>query len=100
MLGCAAASGAFAQPLDEVDPGQAISETVVDLAGWVIATEDSRGLPFAVIDKGAAQVLIFGADGKLRGLAPVLLGSAVGDTSAPGVGNRELKDIQIGRAHV
>jgi hypothetical protein len=87
------ALGASAQALDEVDPEQAVSDAVVDIAAWVIASGDNRDLPFAVVDKQAAQVLIFGADGKLRGLAPVLIGSAVGDESAPGVGDRELKDI-------
>lgn len=80
---------------DEVDPGQPVSETVVDIAGWVIASGDNRGLPFAILDKDAAQVLVFGADGKLKGLAPALIGSAVGDDSAPGVGDRELKDIPM-----
>ena len=78
---------------DEVAPGQPVSDLVVDLAGWVIATADNRGLPFAVIDKTAAQILIFDAKGKVKGMAPVLIGSAIGDTSAPGVGDRELKDI-------
>jgi hypothetical protein len=82
-----------AERLDEVAAEQQISQSVVDIAGWVIASADNRGLPFAVVDKQAAQVLIFGADGKLRGMAPVLLGSAIGDDSAEGVGERELKDI-------
>ena len=86
---------AAAQAIDEVDPAQPIADEVVDLAAWVIAAGDNRGLPFAVIDKEAAQVLIFGANGKLRGLAPALIGSAVGDESAPGVGDRELKDIPM-----
>jgi hypothetical protein len=86
---------AAAQAIDEVDPAQPIADQVVDLAAWVIAAGDNRGLPFAVIDKEAAQVLIFGANGKLRGLAPALIGSAVGDDSAPGVGDRELKDIPM-----
>ena len=85
--------GAVAQPLDEVDAEQAVSNNVVDIAGWVLGAGDNRGLPFAIIDKEAAQVLIFDAEGKLQGLAPALLGSAVGDDSAPGVGDRELKDI-------
>jgi hypothetical protein len=84
---------AIAQGLDEVDPGQQVSETVVEIAGWIIASADNRGLPFAIVDKKAAQVLVFNANGKLRGLAPVLTGSAIGDHSAPGVGDRELKDI-------
>ncbi len=84
---------AVAQPLDEVDAEQVVSNNVVDIAGWVLGTGDNRGLPFAIIDKEAAQVLIFDAEGKLQGLAPALLGSAVGDDSAPGVADRELKDI-------
>ena len=86
---------AAAQTVDEINPAQPISDEVIDLAAWVIASGDSRGLPFAVIDKKAAQVLIFGANGRLRGLAPALIGSAVGDDSAPGVGDRELKDIPM-----
>ena len=70
-----------------------MSDAVIDIAAWVISTEDNRGLPFAIVDKRAAQILVFGADGKLRGLAPALIGSAIGDTSAEGVGDRELKDI-------
>ncbi len=52
-------------------------------------------MPFAVIDKAAAQILIFNAAGKVQGMAPALLGSAFGDTSAPGIGDRELKDIPM-----
>lgn len=85
----------FAERLDEISAEQNISQTVVDLAGWVIAAEDNRGEPFAIVDKIAAQVLLFGADGKLKGMAPVLLGSAHGDGSAEGVGDRELKDIPM-----
>lgn len=86
---------AQAQKLDEIDPKQDVAQTVIDLAGWVNASGDNRGLPFAIMDKGAAQILIFDASGKLRGMAPALIGSAVGDTSAPGVGDRELKDIPM-----
>ncbi len=89
----AVAQTADAPKVDEVDPGQPVGATVIELAGWVIATEDHRGYPFAIVDKAAAQVLVFGADGKLKGLAPVLVGSAEGDHSAPGIGDRELKDI-------
>lgn len=92
-MASAAMLGATAQPLDEVDADQQVSQDVINVAGWIIATGDNRGLPFAVVDKSTAQVLVFGVDGKLRGLAPALLGSAIGDDSAPGVGDRELKDI-------
>ena len=89
------AVSAAAQAIDEIDPAQPITDEVINLAAWVIAAGDNRGLPFAVVDKEAAQVLIFSANGKLRGLAPALIGSAVGDDSAPGVGDRELKDIPM-----
>ncbi len=89
----ASALSAAAQAIDEVDAGEQVSDNVIDIAGWVIGTGDNRGLPFAVIDKDAAQILIFDADGKLQGLAPALIGSAVGDNSAPGVGDRELRKI-------
>lgn len=94
-IGVAHAQKLQAQKLDEIDPNQEVAQTVIDLAGWVNASGDNRGLPFAIMDKGAAQILIFDASGKLRGLAPALIGSAVGDTSAPGVGDRELKDIPM-----
>ncbi len=84
-----------AERLDEISAEQNISQTVVDIAGWVIAAEDNRDMPFAIIDKVAAQILVFSADGKLKGMAPVLLGSAHGDYSAEGVGDRELKDIPM-----
>src|SRR3546814_2733288 len=65
----------------------------LELAGWVVAANDSQGYPFAVIDKAAAQILVFGGDGRLRGAAPGLFGSAVGDHSAPGIAGLALREI-------
>ncbi len=70
-----------------------MSDTVIELAGWVVATRDSEGFPFAIIDKGAAQILVFGPDGRLRGAAPGLFGSAVGDHTAPGIAGLALRAI-------
>lgn len=78
---------------DELPPDQHVSETVIELAGWVVASKDNQGYPFAVMDKAAAQVLVFGGDGKLRGAAPALFGSAIGDHSAPGVAKLALSAI-------
>jgi len=50
-------------------------------------------MPFIVIDKVAAEVFVYGADGQLTASTPALLGLAVGDNSTPGVGDRELSDI-------
>jgi len=92
----AGAENAAAPPVAAVDllpPGQEVAGTVIELAGWVVATRDSEGYPFAVMDKAAAQILVFGGDGRLRGAAPALFGSAVGDHSAPGIAGLALREI-------
>lgn len=95
--GMARAQEDTAEPTDAVNdqlpPGQEVSSTVIDLAGWVVATRDTEGYPFAIMDKDAAQILVFGGDGRLRGAAPGLFGSAVGDHSAPGVAGLALREI-------
>jgi hypothetical protein len=70
-------------------------QTVRELAHWVVTSGDNAKLPFVVIDKNAAVVAVFSAKGKLLGSTPALIGSAVGDDSAPGVGDRELADIPL-----
>ena len=72
---------------------QPISEEGNQVARWVIATRDNGELPFIVIDKALAQVLIFSARGQLLGFAPALLGKARGDDATPGIGDRELSEI-------
>ncbi len=79
--------------VDELPEGQMVSDTVIELAGWVVASKDSQGYPFAIMDKAAAQILVFGGDGKLRGAAPALFGSAKGDHIAPGVAGLALREI-------
>lgn len=94
--GVALAEDAGAQPstvADQLPSGQEVSQTAIELAGWVVATRDAQGYPFAVIDKGTAQILVFGADGRLRGVAPGLFGSAVGDHTAPGIAGVALSAI-------
>ena len=95
-FGVANAKEAAAQPVaavDQLPPDQSVSDTVIELAGWVVASKDNQGYPFAVMDKAAAQVLVFGGDGRLRGAAPALFGSAVGDHTAPGVAGLALREI-------
>lgn len=96
VVGVVNAEDAAAAPsaaVDELPPGQDVSETVIELAGWVVASKDSQGYPFAVMDKAAAQILVFGGDGRLRGAAPALFGSATGDHTAPGVAGLALRAI-------
>ncbi|WP_337245394.1 hypothetical protein [Luteimonas sp. gir] len=95
-VGVAMAEDAVTPPVASVDqlpPGQEVSDTVIELAGWVIAANDNHGYPFAVMDKAAAQILVFGGDGRLRGAAPGLFGSAVGDHAAPGIAGLALREI-------
>ena len=82
--------------VDQLPPNQEVSRTVTELAGWIIATQDAGGYPFAIMDKAAAQVLVFDGDGRLRGAAPGLFGSAVGDHAAPGIAGLALSDIPGG----
>lgn len=58
------------------------------LARQVIASADHGGLPFAVVDKKAAVLTVFLANGQLVGSTPVLLGADHGDRAVPGVGER------------
>jgi len=95
-VGAARAQDVAAQPVaavDQLPEGQQVSGTVIELAGWVVATKDTQGYPFAVIDKAAAQILVFGGDGRLRGAAPGLFGSAIGDHVAPGIAGLALREI-------
>lgn len=58
------------------------------LAGWIRAHGDNAGLPFAIVDKKAAQLHLFDAQQRHLASTVVLVGSALGDESAPGVGRR------------
>jgi hypothetical protein len=88
------ASFAGARDSDRVAAGAKHASGSAGLfADWVIASGDSHGLPFVVLDKMNAEVLVFNPDGRLRGTAPALLGLAVGDDSVPGIGQRKLSSI-------
>lgn len=66
------------------------------LADWVVAASDNEGLPFIIIDKVQARVMVFDAAGSLRGVAPALLGLAHGDDTPAGIGTRSLSEIGPG----
>lgn len=65
------------------------------LANSVVKTHDSGGQPFAIIDKVQARLFVFQPDGRVQGSTPVLLGSAKGDDSVPGIGQRKIADIRL-----
>ncbi|MET0294164.1 MAG: L,D-transpeptidase [Phenylobacterium sp.] len=82
------------QPEPAADSGAIlVTPETAAVADWVIASGDNRSLPFAIIDKVAAEVLVFSPDGELLGKAPVLIGLSRGDDSAPGVGDKKLSAI-------
>lgn len=64
------------------------------IADWVVDSNDNHRMPFAIVDKTNAKVFVFDANGRLRGAAPALLGSARGDGSVPGIGERPLSSIR------
>ena len=74
--------------------GMAASQQAHDVADWVVDSGDHQGMSFVIVDKTAAQVFVFGADGLLRGNAAALLGLAVGDDAVPDIGTRKLSSIR------
>ncbi|MCC2633281.1 MAG: hypothetical protein K0S48_1167 [Ramlibacter sp.] len=66
----------------------AVTRAAGSVLEWVRDSGDAGGRPFAVVDKQAARIYVFDAAGQLAGESPVLLGSAPGDHTVPGVGER------------
>jgi hypothetical protein len=73
---------------------EAVSDDVRALAQWVATTHDAGGAPFVVIDKRRARVHVFDASAHLEASSPILLGSARGDDTVPGIGERPLADVR------
>ena len=73
--------------------GHPFSSETAQVYHWAMYTGDTHGMPFVILDKKNATMLVFSADGRLRGSTPVLIGSAIGDESVQGLGERELSGI-------
>jgi hypothetical protein len=73
--------------------GRRPSGIAEQLAEWVVDTDDNGELPFIVVDKLGARIFAFDAGGEFLGSAPVLVGLARGDDSAPGIGDLKLSQI-------
>lgn len=69
------------------------SPEVRQMADWVMDQRDHRGMPFVIVDKKHVRVFVFKPDGTLSGASPALMGSAVGDDSVSGIGEREMAAI-------
>lgn len=75
-------------------PTAARAGTAQAFAASVVHAQDAAGLPFAVLDKPAATLWVFDADGRLLGQTPALLGEAVGDVAPADIGTRPLRQIR------
>lgn len=90
-----AAAPVAAVPLRRLELGGAmLSADALRLAQWIVASGDNGDRSFALVDKKAAQVLVFEAGGRLAGATPVLLGYAAGDDSVPGIGQRPIEHVR------
>ena len=100
---CLASGAILAQPVSppgfsstQVDfTGQAASPDAQQVARWAFEAGNAKGMPFAVVDKKNARIFVFAANGRLTGSTSVLLGRAVGDESAPGVGQKVSTGIPL-----
>ena len=70
-----------------------LSQEARDVLGWVGRSNNHSNLPFLLVDKQAATVHVFSAEGLLQGSSPVLLGMAIGDKSPTGIGQRPMSQI-------
>ncbi len=89
----AAAKPVAAKALEMPPPPLPRSDAANRMIAWIAAEHDNKGLPYAVIDKQTASLILFDGKGGVRGEVPVLLGIGVGDDSTPGVGAKDLDEI-------
>ncbi|WP_232494969.1 hypothetical protein [Novosphingobium kaempferiae] len=80
-----------AKTSDEIALAQ--SEDATRVSAWVAASGDNHALPYAIVDKKSASLLLFDATGKQVAHVPVLLGIAPGDDASPGIGSKNLSEI-------
>jgi hypothetical protein len=81
-------------PLRLADLGDAQASSDVRLmANWIASSGDHAAMPFVLIDKRAARLYVFDAQARLLDHTAVLLGSAQGDDSVPGIGDKPIADV-------
>lgn len=76
-----------------VAPMAALTNDARALVAQVTRSNDHGDVPFMVLDKRVARLWVFDAQARLQGSTPVLLGLAIGDDTAPGVGELPLSQI-------
>lgn len=69
------------------------TEDVRHLANWTVHARDHQNRSFIIIDKKDARVYVFDPRGRLQATTPVLLGSAIGDDTVPGIGDKPISQV-------
>jgi len=77
----------------EAESDMSQSAATARVADWIATTGDNASLPYIIIDKPSASLLLFDATGKALRKVPVLIGVAVGDDATPGIGSKNLAEI-------
>jgi hypothetical protein len=85
LTGSNAHDAASASALEGVDA----SDDARYVEHWIRARGDDHGRPFAIVDKKAARIYVFGAGGQLVGSSSTILGLARGDVPVPGAGQKD-----------
>lgn len=70
------------------------SPEVSQMADGILRARDQGRYDFFIVDKKLAKLYVFSANGMLRGESAILLGSARGDDSVPGIGTRPLNKVR------
>jgi hypothetical protein len=63
------------------------------VANWVVDSRDHKNMSFVIVDKKDAKVYVFNPGGQLRDVSVALLGSAHGDHTVPGIGDKPLSQV-------
>jgi hypothetical protein len=74
-----AAPVAVSLPTTVADPLQSASPEVQRVVRWIRDSHDNANMPYLLVDKVNAQVLVFDGTGQFKATAPALLGMGTGD---------------------
>jgi hypothetical protein len=73
---------------------QPLSAAAREAHAHVLRSDDNARAPFVIIDKRAAHLWLFDAQGRATGDTPILLGFARGDHTVPGIGERPIAEVR------
>ena len=87
------AAGPAEPPQADFGHTTGVSADARRVADWVAATQDNGPRDFVLVDKRAARVYVFDQQARLQADTPALLGSARGDLTVPGIGERPIAQV-------